>query len=126
MKSFKLTGVVEGHCFLVCVWLRYSATVEVREGGGETNGRTADTQECLGLKPCWETRVSRASVRNGRSRRYKIFTAVHSKEIVRYEAPSVRGLPGFKIGINCGAFPNGREVNPCQREVKKLRQKGKT
>ena len=65
----------------------------------ETNGRRADTQECLGLKLCWETRVSRASVRNGRSRRSKICTAGHSKKIGRYEAPLVRDLSGFKIGI---------------------------
>ena len=82
----------------------------------ETNRRKADTQECLGLKPCWETRVSRASVRNGRSRRSKIFTAGHSKEIGRYEAPSILGPQGFKIGMIVELFQReGRLIPPSEK-----------
>ena len=89
----------------------------------ETNGRRADTQECLGLKPCWETRMSRASVRNGKSRRCKIFTAGHSKEIGRHEAPSVRGLPGFKIGMIVELFQmEGRSIPASERLKSSVRK----
>ena len=84
----------------------------------ETSRRRAETQECLGLKPCWETRVSRTSRRNGRSRRSNIFTAGHSKEIGRNEALSVRGLPSFKIGIKMELFQMEGSLIPASKRLK--------
>ena len=69
--------------------------------------------------------MSRAFVTNGRSRRSKIFTAGHSKEIGQNEAPSVRGLPGFKIGIMVEHFKMEERLIPASERLKRSIKKAR-